>query len=241
MMPKKKIVLITQSNYIPWKGYFDAINMADVFVVYDEVQYTRRDWRNRNLIKTPSGLHWLTIPVDVKGKYSQPINATRISDKSWNERHWKTIQLNYARALFFKEHRDFFENLYLGCNELFLSRINHRFLKEICVLLKIETEFLLSSDFEGNSDKSERLLNICKELGATEYISGPAAKDYLDTRIFSAADIKVTWLDYSGYKPYHQLFGDFEHRVSVVDLIFNVGHEAADHLKSMAKEIKNED
>ncbi len=239
-MPKKKIVLITQSNYIPWKGYFDAINMADVFVVYDEVQYTRRDWRNRNLIKTPSGLHWLTIPVDVKGKYSQPINTTKISDKSWNKQHWKSIQLNYARARFFKEHRDFFENLYLGCDELFLSRINHRFLKAICMLLKIETEFRLSSDFEQIGDKSERLLNICKKLGATEYISGPAAKDYLDTRIFDAADIKVTWLDYSGYKPYHQLFGDFEHEVSVIDLIFNAGHEAAGHLKSTSKEIKDE-
>ena len=122
-------VLITQSNYIPWKGYFDAINRVDVVVLYDEMQYTRRDWRNRNKIKTPQGLKWLTIPVDVKNKYFQKINETKIKDKSWAAKHWKTIQHNYSNALFFKEYKMFFEHLYQRASTLeFLSEINYLFL-----------------------------------------------------------------------------------------------------------------
>lgn len=236
-MRDRKKVLITQSNYIPWKGYFDAINMADVIVLYDDVQYTRRDWRNRNLIKTPGGLQWLTIPIEVKNRYSQLVCEAKISDKKWNERHWKTIQCNYARTPFFKEYKNFFENLYLGCNECLLSNVNHVFLTALCGLLKIKTEFRFSREFEPHGDKSERLLNICKDLNATEYLSGPAAKDYLDVAMFNDSGITVRWLDYSGYTPYPQLFDKFEHGVSLVDLIFNVGPGAVHHLKSFSMEI----
>jgi hypothetical protein len=116
-----KKVFITQSNYIPWKGYFDAIQQVDVVVLYDDMQYTRRDWRNRNLIKTQHGLHWLTIPVKVKGKYFQKIKDTVISDPTWNVKHWSTIEQFYSKARHFNEYKDVFENAYLSNNRKYLS------------------------------------------------------------------------------------------------------------------------
>ena len=113
-----KKIAISQSNYIPWKGYFDLINKVDEFILYDDAQFTRRDWRNRNKIKTPNGLQWLTIPVDVKGKYFQKINETRISDKNWGVKHWHQIKQNYSKARSFKKYKDIFEKLYLDCKQI---------------------------------------------------------------------------------------------------------------------------
>lgn len=119
---------IVQSNYIPWKGYFDLINMVNEFILFDDMQYTRRDWRNRNRIKTHSGALWLTVPVEVKGKYFQKIKDTEISDPDWSRAHWRSITQNYARAKYFQDYRTFFEDLYLGANDRLLSQINYRFL-----------------------------------------------------------------------------------------------------------------
>lgn len=224
--------LITQSNYIPWKGYFDQINIADTFVIYDCVQYTRRDWRNRNKIKTPQGLQWLTIPVEVKGKYFQSIRDTKISDVNWAKPHWSSIKLNYSKAKFFKDYKDQFEQLYLGNSLQFLSEINYLFISEINKILEITTDIKWSSEFELSEDKSERLLNICKELNATSYLSGPAAKDYLSVDIFKKSNIEVEWMDYSNYKEYEQLYGPFDHFVSIIDLIFNNGPSSKNFLKS---------
>jgi len=218
-----KKVLITQSNYIPWKGYFDAINQVDEFILYDDMQYTKRDWRNRNKIKTSNNLQWLTIPVEVKGKFFQKINETRISDKKWSKEHWNTIKHNYSKALYFNLYKDFFEDLYLNCNENYLSEINFRFLKAVCDLLEIKTKFIWSSEFELKGDKSEKLLNICLDIGATTYFSGPNAKDYLDIELFNQKGINIEWLNYNGYKEYDQLYPPFVHSVSIIDLIFNCG------------------
>ncbi|MCS6933898.1 MAG: WbqC family protein [Chitinophagales bacterium] len=218
-----KKVAITQSNYIPWKGYFETIYRMDEFILYDDVQYTRRDWRNRNLIKTPNGLLWLTIPVEVKGKYHQLINETVISDPTWKIHHWKTLQTFYARAPYFKEVSSFFEELYLNCNEKYLSAINYRFLTAICSLLGITTPITRSSDYQLIGDKSERLLNICLQCSATDYYSGPSAQSYLNVSIFEQKNVRIHWLDYNGYPEYPQLYPPFEHAVSILDLIFNVG------------------
>lgn len=230
-MSEKK-VLITQSNYIPWKGYFDAIHFADIFVLYDDMQYTRRDWRNRNKIKTPQGLQWLTIPVEVKGKYFQKINETKISDLGWPKDHWNMILQNYRNAPYFNLNKDFFEELYLNCQEKYLSTVNYRFLKAICGLLEIKTEFRWSSEFALKGDKSEKLLNLCVDLGASCYFTGPAAKDYLDTSLFEIAGIAVKWFDYNDYPEYLQQHGNFEHGVSILDLIFNTGPAAKQFMKS---------
>lgn len=226
--------LITQSNYIPWKGYFDAVNLADVVVLYDEMQYTRRDWRNRNKIKTAQGVKWLTIPVQVKGKYHQKINQTEVSDPDWAQRHWTTIRHEYARAAHFDDVAPALAELYRRCgSESRLSSINRCFLEGICPMLGIEADFRWSADYELRGDRSEKLLNLCLDLGADRYLSGPAAQGYLDVDAFTRAGIEVVWLDYSGYPEYGQLHPPFEHGVSIVDLLLNEGPKAPRFLKSI--------
>lgn len=224
-------VLITQSNYIPWKGFFDSIQCADVYVVYDDMQYTKRDWRNRNRIKTRNGLQWLTIPVKVKGKYEQKINETLISDKNWQKKHWNTIVQNYRQAPCFEHYCQQFEELYLTEESLYLSQVNLRFLKVVCEILDIKTTFRCSSEFTLIGNRSEKLLHICQALGATHYISGPTAKNYLEENIFWENNIEVVWMEYSGYPEYPQLYGNFTHAVSVLDLLFNTGPAARSYLK----------
>jgi len=231
-----KRIAISQSNYIPWKGYFDLINSVDEFVLYDDMQFTRRDWRNRNQIKTPAGVQWLTIPVEVKGKFHQRINETRVSDPAWPRQHWRALELNYARAAHFADYHDQLRELYLGCNDRHLSKINHRFLIALNTLLGIHTPLRCSSDYTLRGERSERLLSICQQAGANIYLSGPAARDYLDTALFAAADVEVRWMDYSGYPPYRQLHGDFQHGVSILDLIFNEGPRAFSFMKSFSSQ-----
>ena len=226
---------IVQSNYIPWKGYFDLINLVDEFILFDDMQYTRRDWRNRNLIKTRAGLKWLTIPVAVKGNFFQKIKDTRVSDPGWGRTHWESIVHNYSKANHFAAFREVFESLYLGSQESFLSQINYAFLTTICKILRIETRITWSDDYESVEGKTERLVSICKQAGATTYISGPAARDYIDEGLFNYADISLEYMDYSAYPEYRQLFPPFEHGVSVIDLIFNEGPDAPKFMKSFSR------
>ncbi len=225
-------VFITQSNYIPWKGYFDAIRQADVFVLYDDMQYTKGDWRNRNKIKTPNGLQWLTIPVKVKG-LDQRINETPVADQLWRKKHWKTIVQNYRNAPHFEKFSSVFEALYNGQEEM-LSEINHRFIIAINEILGIETRVMQSSELQLRGDRNEKLVNICKDLGASTYLSGPAAKVYLDESQFKTEGIQVSWIDYSGYPEYPQLYGNFEHSVTVLDMIFNLGPESRKGIQKTA-------
>lgn len=196
------------------------------------MQYTRRDWRNRNQIKTRDGLQWLTVPVEVKGKYFQKINETIISDPDWGKQHWNKIVHNYSKAEFFSQYKDLFEELYLNNNEKYLSRVNYNFLKVICDFLNIKTNIRWSGEFELLEDRNERLLNICKKCNATDYYSGPAAKAYMDLSLFERENIKVHWFDYSGYPEYRQLHGEFTHAVSILDLIFNEGPNSKKFMKS---------
>jgi WbqC-like protein family len=227
-----KKIAISQSNYIPWKGYFDLINTVDEFVLYDDMQYTKRDWRNRNKIKTKDGLQWLSIPVEVKGKYFQKINETKICDPKWGNDHWGTISHNYKKAPYFAQYKDIFEYIYLGNNEEFLSKVNYMFIKAICEILDIKTVLLWSDIFELLEDRNERLIDICKKRSATDYYSGPAAKSYMDVSLFEKQNINVTYYDYSGYSEYHQLYGEFDHTVSILDLIFNEGPNASKFMRS---------
>ena len=223
-------VLITQSNYIPWKGYFDNIQQADVFVVFDDMQYTRRDWRNRNYIKTSQGLKWLTIPVEVKGKYFQKINETRISEKDWYQSHLSLIKQNYSKSPFFKEFFPWIESLYANAQFEYITEVNVFFLKEICGFLGIKTKFMDSREFELGEDKTERLVSICKELNATEYLTGPAAKSYMKEELFEKEQIKLSYFDYEGYREYSQLHPPFEHQVCIWDLILNTGSESRKYI-----------
>lgn len=227
----KKIAII-QSNYIPWKGYFDLINLVDEFVLYDDAQFTKRDWRNRNKVKTSSGLKWLTVPVDVKGKFEQKIKDTRIAEKRWGKKHWDTIKHNYSRAKYFPENKELFEELYLTLDEEFLSQVNLVFIQTINRVLGIKTKISWSSDYPLAEGKNERLISICKGAGAAIYLSGPAAKGYLDEGLFKREGIEVEWMDYSGYPEYRQLFPPFERGVTILDLLFNEGPNAKNFMKS---------
>lgn len=226
---------ILQSDYIPWKGYFDIINMVDVFVIYDDVQYTRRDWRNRNIIKTPSGLNWLTIPVEVKGKYFQKINEVKASDREWYFNHWQTIKTNYSKSSYFKQYCPDIESIYYSSPKENLSEINVHFLKSIMKILNIQTEIKLVVDLEISGEKTDRLVEICKKLGANIYLSGPAAQNYLRMDAFDRSNISVEWMDYRGYPEYTQLFPPFEHGVTILDLIFNTGPNATRFMKSFGR------
>lgn len=219
-MPKR--ILITQSNYIPWKGYFDNISQCDEMVIYDDVQYTRRDWRNRNLIKTPQGLQWLSIPVEVKGKYHQKINETIVADNTWKEKHLKSIEQNYRKAPFFHEYFDQIQDWY-ELQEENLSKINLHLIERLNALLGIHSGILRSDEFDLKEDRTERLIDICVQREADEYLTGPAAREYMNEDAFKRSGIKVIYADYSTYRPYPQLYGDFQHGVSILDAIFNVG------------------
>lgn len=222
-----KKIAILQSNYIPWKGYFDIIKQVDEFILYDDMQFTRRDWRNRNKVKTASGLLWLTIPVEVKGKFEQKICDTKISDKNWAKEHFNSIHHHYAKAKCFKRYKTWLEEVYIQAGkEDYLSKVNYLFLKEICSLLNIETKISWSMDYFAVGTKTERLISICQQTKATHYLSGPSAKNYIIEDEFSNRNIHLEWMSYSGYQEYEQLFPPFEHGVTILDLILNVGESS---------------
>ncbi|MEY2633786.1 MAG: hypothetical protein RIR00_2440 [Pseudomonadota bacterium] len=228
-----KKVAIVQSNYIPWKGYFDMIAAVDEFILYDDMQYTRRDWRNRNQIKTPQGAQWLTVPVQVKGKYHQKIRETLIDGDEWAGVHWRTLVQNYARAPHFNAISAWLEPIYQGETFTHISQLNRRLIEAVCSYLGIETRISSSWDYQLGEGKSERLADLCLQAGASEYLSGPSAQGYLDEACFAGLGVKVTWFDYAGYPDYPQLWGEFTHYVSILDVLFNCGpdtHKAMKYL-----------
>jgi hypothetical protein len=229
-----KKVVITQSNYIPWKGYFDMIAVADELILYDDMQYTRRDWRNRNQIKTPQGQQWLTVPVKVRGKYHQTIRETEIDGTGWAEAHWKALGKNYRRAPHFEEVATIFEPLYLQHQHTQLSALNHELIEAVCAYLGITTKISNSWDYALIDGKTERLADLCAQAGGTEYISGPAAKAYIEEHVFVERGITLTWFNYAGYPEYPQLWGEFTHNVTVLDLLFNCGKDAPHYMKHVA-------
>jgi hypothetical protein len=225
-----KKVAISQSNYIPWRGYFDLIKSVDEFILYDDMQYTRRDWRNRNKIKTSQGVKWLTVPVQVKGKFEQKIKDTLLDGHDWQQTHFKTLQQFYKGSRYFDEVLELLSPLYCDNTYTSLSHMNFSFLAKVCQYLKINTKITHSMDYQLVEGKSERLVSICQQSGANEYISGPSAKNYMDTELFEASNISVTWFDYSGYISYPQLWGAFVSEVSILDLLFNCGPTSSNYL-----------
>jgi len=230
----QKRVAIVQSSYIPWKGYFDLIRAADEFILLDDVQFTKRDWRSRNRIKTKDGLSWLTIPVNNKGRYEQRIMDTTISDPSWAERHWRTIHGAYARTPFFDAYAPYLDAVYRHPTSDRLSDVNRSLIDAVCRALGISTRITWSSDYHPREGRNERLIDLCQKAGATDYLSGPSARGYLDDEAFARAGVTLHIVDYSGYPEYPQPYPPFEHAVSVLDLIFCTGPKASDYLKDLS-------
>jgi WbqC-like protein family len=203
--------------------------MVDAFIFLDDVPYSKGDWRNRNLIKTRHGLKWLTIPLNDKTKIN--IRDILTVHNNWSELHWKQITHNYQKSRFFKQYGEQFEQLYREPGNK-LSSINRKFIETINEMLGISTPISWSYEHTSATGKNERLIEICQSCGANTYLSGPAAKNYVDEALFAQHGIGVEWMDYSGYPEYKQLFPPFEHGVTILDLLFNEGPDSKKFMKS---------
>jgi WbqC-like protein family len=219
-------VAIVQSNYVPWRGYFDLIRSVDEFILLDDAQYTKRDWRNRNRIKTPDGTRWLSIPVQVSGRYTQSISETRIADEDWSRSHWDLIRSTYANAPTFDLYGEFIRDLYASATSPYLSDINRHFLEAIKEALGIDTPLVDSRVYDPRGMKDERLLDLCLKAGAEEYVSGPSARAYLDEERFEARGVRVTWFEYGPYPEYDQIHPPFVPEVSILDVLLCGGADA---------------
>ncbi|MEW6734937.1 MAG: WbqC family protein [Acidobacteriota bacterium] len=218
-------IVILQPGYLPWLGFFDQLYRCDRFVIYDDVQYTRRDWRSRNRIKTPAGAHWLTVPVINRGRYQQLINKAEIDySQDWVHKHLGSLKANYI-------HAPFFQHYYAGLVASLAARperlldLNIALIKTCADWLGINTPLILASELQVEGSSSLRLLNICQRLGAGNYLTGDAARDYLDEKLFTSAGVNI---EYHGYQhPYYrQLHGSFIPYLSIIDLLFNHGPES---------------
>ena len=224
-----KKVAVIQSNYIPWKGYFDIIHDVDVFVFYDDLQFTKNDWRNRNKIKTPRGAEWITIPVGTDLR--RLICEVELRDSSWQQRHWDILLLNYKKAPHFRTYRGFLEDVLLGRTWSNLSELNHFLIRSIAHdFLGITAEFIDSREFKAQGQRQERLIDLLVKAGADSYVSGPAARDYIDPALFESAGIELVYKSYAGYPEYAQMHPPFDHGVSILDLLFNVGPRAPEFI-----------
>ena len=212
---------------------------ADLFVVYDSVQYTKNDWRNRNQIKGPNSNIWLTIPVVTAGRLNQRIDEATVGDGRWARKHWLTVVQSLGKRPHFEKYRDEWEQWYSEAAELnFLHDINILFLRGIARQLLISTPIVNSSEFDVFLDDSsgsatERLVDLCRAAKTTSYISGPAGLNYLELDRFRESGISVALINYNQYPTYPQLTAPFLHEVSALDLLANVGDEASTHLKSL--------
>jgi hypothetical protein len=217
-----KRIAILQSNYIPWKGYFDIIKKSDLFIFHDDLQYTKGDWRNRNKIKTSNGLEWLTVPCGSNDK--RLICEVKLTDDKWQKQHWMKIVNNYSKTPFFKEFNLFFEEFYLAKKWEYLHEFNQSMIIQISQeIFKFDTTFDDSKNYSLTEAKSERVLELLIKANATDYITGPAAKNYLNEDLLSSNGINLHWMDYSSYREYPQLHPPFEHTVTILDFLFNNG------------------
>ncbi|MFK2878783.1 WbqC family protein [Rhodanobacter hydrolyticus] len=234
-------VAVIQSSYLPWKGYFDIMHDVDEFIFYDDVQFTKSDWRTRNRIKTSQGLQWLSVPAgpDIRRLICEVV----LNDPAWQAKHWRSICQNYSKAPYFSVYREFFEDFYLGARWSSLSTMNQHLIRRIATdLLGITTAFRDSRELAAQGQRLDRLLDLLRKVNATAYVSGPAAKDYIDPAYFEELGIELSYKDYSDYPAYPQSHPPFEHAVSIIDLIFNTGPQAPEYIwghRSKSVEVKS--
>lgn len=225
------MIAVLQPSYLPWLGYFDQIDRADQFVFYDDVQYDKNGWRNRNRIRTDSGSQWLTVPCRLKGRFGARINDVEITpDDPWRRKHLKSIEQWYRGAPFYESYRPFIEELY-GRDWPKLSELAIYGIKEIARRLDIQTSFHLASALGVSGDRVQRLLNLCAHFGATEYLTGDAAADYLDEEAFAQQQVRIVYQKYE-HPVYPQQFEPFVPHLSIIDLMFNAGPESLSVLRS---------
>ena len=226
----KKIVIL-QSNYLPWKGYFELINSADEFYFHDDVKYTKNDWRNRNQIYLNFKKKWLTIPCGVN--QNRNINEVFIADNSWKKKHFELISTAYKNSKYFNHYIDFFFDFYMNKKLENLSLINKYLIKNISKkFLNIDTKFYNVENFKIKSKKQSKVLDICKKVSATKYLSGPSGQNYLKIEDFKKEGIILEYFNYGPYLKYNQFSYQFSDNISILDLLFNVGPDAKNFIKS---------
>lgn len=225
------IAVILQPSYVPWRGYFDQIRRADLFIFYDDVQYDKHGWRNRNQIKTSQGKQWLTIPVHSGGvTQGTPIKDVRIDwSKPWADHHLKALRSSYSRAPHFKDYLPLLESFY-GRRDESIADFTIATTMALANELGLQrTQFKRSSELPGITGlKTDRLVQILRQVKADHYLSGPSARDYIEADKFAAAGIRLEYIAYD-YPPYPQLYPPYDPQVSVLDLLFMVGPAAADY------------
>ncbi|HOY64779.1 MAG: WbqC-like protein family protein [bacterium ADurb.Bin236] len=226
------IVSVHQPHYLPWLGYFDKIAASDLFVLLDNVQYKKREYQNRNRIRTRQGVKWLTVPVATTGKYEQMTGEVEIeSGASWREKHLETLRHAYSSAPHFKRVFEELEELYMGREWARLAEINSAMLAWFMKEMEIETRVALESELGTGGLSTERIVNICRAVGADVYLSGSGGRDYMDEALFEKAGLKLEYQKYE-HPVYPQVHGGFEPFMGIVDLLFNAGKNAAQIVRS---------
>jgi WbqC-like protein family len=215
-------LVVLQPGYIPWLGFFDQLKRCDVFIYYDDVQFDKHGWRNRNRIKTLKGAKWLTVPVKHTGRTGQHICDVEIDrNQRWSQKHLRSIRESYARAAYLEHYYEELAST-LDRDWRLLVELDIAVVALMCRWLGLERRMLRSSELDVAGGKTDRLVNLCRHVDADRYLSGTAARDYLDTGLFAAADVAVEWQDYV-HPTYPQLHGTFVPFLSTLDLLFNVG------------------
>ena len=229
-----KRVAIIQSAYIPWKGFFDLIGRCDVYVIYDSVAFTKGYWQNRNRIKRARGSPWLTIPVNTASRLGQPIDEVTVG--RWADRHWSIIDESYRAARFFDAEAPGVKLLYESlATEPMLTNINEHIIRWLCNRLQLKCSVVRDRDYAFSGDRNQKLVDLCKAVGATHYLSGPSAKEYLDVILLARAGITVEWMNYGPYQRYEQLHGELAHDVSVLDTLFSIGPDAQNFIRPISE------
>jgi len=214
-----------QPGYLPWLGFFELIYNCDIFVLLDDVQYTKKDWRSRNRIRTKDGWMWLTVPVSTKNKQLQLINEARINPCSeWRKKHLKAIEINYHRAKYFRKYFPYFEKLYADDWE-YLVDLDVEIINWLMGVLNIKTPIIKSSSLNTQGKKEDKIINICRKLGAVELYDSKAAQNILDLSKFSKEGIMIKFQDYQ-HPIYNQIYKPFIPYMSVIDLLFQWGPES---------------
>lgn len=217
---------VIQSNYIPWRGYFDFINSVDLFVFHDDIQYTKGDWRNRNKIKMkawPSGSVWVTVPVHYRN-VDQLIQDTEIDySTDWQKDHLNRFKAGYSNTPHYEDAVAIFEQAYLR-HDRTINRLNTRLIRLVCAYYGIKTLMIESKTYNLTGAKTDRLIDLLKKTGADCYLTGPNAKNYLDEKKFKDNGIKLEYKTYD-YPPYKQPWGEFDGAVSIMDTIANFGND----------------